>query len=202
MLKWGLVVATGTLISATFFLIVLFQNAEFAGSAHGNVYAFIVGLLFQNTCGFILFFGSPIFIFLYFVIANKVAIQATIHGIWKNKAEDFVTNRVKAIVDGITSRSDWANKISDSTMLRMRLLEANSNDPESSGIKKKVLKYGFKKIKLKDINLKDENVRLSDVVSNRMSAFISEASEPSYLFFWLLLIFQVVLFAISWYYAP
>ncbi len=197
-LKWSIVFGAGIIFSVVFLVVAWIQNS---GLGDG-FFSLIKALLLNNTAAFFLIFGSPVFMALYFVIANKVALQTAIHGIWKNKAEDFVTNRVKAIVNGITSRSDWANKISDGAMLRMRLLEANSNDPESSGLKKRVLKFGFKQIKLNDINLKDENVRLSDVIANRMSAFISEASEPSYLFFWILLGLQLVLLVISQFYTP
>lgn len=198
MLKWAIVVAIGFIVSLIFLVVVCIQNSELGDGILG----LLKGLLLENTAGFALVLGAPFFIVLYFVLANKVAIQTAIHLLWKNKAENFIGERVKAIVDGITSKSDWANKISNSAFLRVRLLEAASNDPESSGMKRKVMKFIFKRIRLDDINFRDENLRLSDIISNKINSFISEMSEPSLLLFWLLMGLQVSLFVVSQFYVP
>ncbi|MBW1655064.1 hypothetical protein [Flavobacterium quisquiliarum] len=197
-LKWLIVMVGGNIFTLILFFIILFQNASFAGGGHGNAYAFIVGLLLNNICGFILFVGAPVFAFLYFVIANKVAIQQMIYLTWKNKKfSDYIDSKVVFLVDKITDSNRLVGTISNESMLRLKLLEANKNDKESSRIKKKIINYLFQKIKLDDIDFSREDLKLSQIVSVKLNQFISETVEPSLLFFWLLLLLQVVLFVIA-----
>ena len=56
------------------------------------------------------------------------------------------------LVDKLTASNNVANSISNGTMLRLQLLEANKRDKESSTIKKKAIGYVFSKIKLDDID--------------------------------------------------
>jgi hypothetical protein len=194
-LKWLVVMISGNLFTMIIFLIILFQNGSLAGGGHGNAYAFIMGLLLNNICGFILFVGAPIFAFLYFLIANKAAIQQIIYLTWKNKTfAGYVNSYVVLLVDKITASNNMASRISNGAMLRLQLLEANKNDKESSKIKKRVINYIFKKVRLDDVDFSNKDLKLSEVVSMKINQFISEAVEPSLLFFWLLLLLQVVLF--------
>ncbi|MBZ4033643.1 hypothetical protein K6T82_02625 [Flavobacterium sp. 17A] len=194
-LKWLVIMIIGNIFTLICFLIILFQNGSFAGGGHGNIYAFLSGLFLNNICGFILIAGAPIFAILYFLIANKAAIQQMIYLTWKNKGfADFVNSKVVVLVDKLASSKNWTGTISNAAMLKLQLLEANRNDKESSKIKKKVIGYLFRKINLDDIDFSNKELKLSEVISIKLNQFISEAVEPSLLFFWLLLLFQVVLF--------
>src|SRR6187551_2567615 len=93
-LTWITIFLTGNILTMTCFLLILFQNATLAGGGHGNVYAFIINLFLNNLGGFILFTGAPIFIFLYFMVANKIAIQSMIYHLWKNKTASYIDTKV------------------------------------------------------------------------------------------------------------
>ena len=197
-LKWLFVMISGNVFTVICFLMILFQNADFAGGGHGNAYAFITGLFFNNICGFILFAGAPIFAFLYFLIANKAAIQQMIYLTWKNKTfADYIDAKVILLTDKLVGANHWTTAMSNESMLRLKLLEANKNDKETSRIKKKIINYLFQKIKLDDVDFNKEDLKLSGIVSLKINQFISEAVEPSLLFFWLLLLLQIVLFVVA-----
>jgi hypothetical protein len=192
-LKWITIVSLGNLFTLICFLIILFQNTSLAGGGHGSAYALVVNLFLNNICGFLLFAGTPLFMVGYFMIANKVAIQTVIHQVWKNNASKYMEDKVIFLVDKLTASNNVANSISNGTMLRLQLLEANKRDKESSAIKKKAIGYVFSKIQLDDIDFSNKDLKLSEIISLKLNKFISEAVEPSFLFFWLLLSFQLIL---------
>ncbi|AWK06771.1 hypothetical protein HYN56_22075 [Flavobacterium crocinum] len=197
-LKWLFIMISGNVFTISCFLIILFQNAEFAGGGHGNAYAFLAGLFFNNICGFILFAGAPVFSFLYFVIANKAAIQQMIYLAWKNKTfAGYIDSKVILLTDKLAGSNHWVSSMSDESMLRLKLLEANKNDKETSRIKKRIINYLFQKIRLDDVDFSKEDLKLSEIVSMKINGFISESVEPSLMFFWLLLLIQIVLFVVA-----
>lgn len=198
-LAWSIVVFVGSIITFLCIPIVLFQVGDLglAGGGHGSPFALVIGLFSTNICGFILFMGAPIFIGLYFTIASKIAIQSIIYQIWKNKAGSFVENKIIIITDKLTSKNDWTSFLSNETLLRVKLLEANKKDKETSKIKKKTINYLFKKIKLDDIDFTNDNLKLSDIILTKVIKSISETTKPSFCFFWLLISFQLILIICS-----
>jgi hypothetical protein len=196
-LKWFTIVSIGTLFTLICFLIIIFQDNGGSGGGHGSVYAYLVNLFSYNFCGFLLFIGTPIFVLGYFMIANKVAIQTVIHQIWENKMGSFIEEKVVFLVDKLTASNNWTNSISNKTMLKLKLLEANKNDKESSKIKKKTISYVLNKISFDNVDFANKDLKLSEVVSGNINKFVSETIEPSFLFFWLLLLFQLVLIIIA-----
>lgn len=195
--SWFLVVAVGTIISFAFFLIILFEISGNAGGGHGNVVAFLAGLFADNKTAFILFVGAPVFVILYFLIANKYATESAIYQIWKAKAENFVGEGVKKLTDRLLANVKTVDSISNESLLKVKLLDENRKNPETSRLKRNLISYIIKKIRLDDIDFSDKEVKLSDVVATKVNNFISENSEPSLKFFWILLIVQIVLFIIS-----
>ncbi len=193
-LKWLIPLATGTLFSVIYLMITLFQNIRLAGGGHGNAIALMINLALNNPCAFILVVGFPVFIVLYFLLANKIAIQSVLYLMWKNKAQSFAENKVIKIVNKVTDNSETINSITNESMLRLKLLQENNKGQEDSKIKKKVINYLFAKVKLDDIDFKNKDLKLPEIISTRISRILSEAIKPSYLFFWLLLVFQLVLF--------
>lgn len=196
-LKWLFVIVSGIVLTLILFLIILFTNSSGAGGGHGNAYAFILNLAVQDFFGFLLFIGTPVFIFLYFAIANKIGIQTIIYEIWTNKAVQFVEPAIKKIAEKITSKQNWVTTVSNEAMLRAKLLDANRNDKSNSTLNKRVLGYVFKKIKLDDIDFRDENLTLADILTLKLKNFISETTQPSFKLFWVLLVVQIVLLILS-----
>lgn len=197
-LIWLVVVLAGNLLTFICLLTILFQKSTTLTGGHGNLYAFIVDLYLNEICGFILFIGTPIFAFLYIIIANKITIQTIIHNLWKNKMESYISSKVVFFVDKLTTANDWTSTISNGAILKLKLLEANRNDVENSKIKKRIINYLFTKIKLDDIDFTNKDLKMSEIITYKLNNFISEKVKPSFLFFWLLVSFQLIL-AISTY---
>ncbi|KAF2508809.1 hypothetical protein [Flavobacterium foetidum] len=196
-LKWFTIILIGGFFTLICFLIILFQHIGMAGGGHGSAYALTVDLFLNNICGFLLFAGAPAFAAGYFMIANKVAIQTMIHQVWENKMGKYIEDKVVMLVDKLTASHNLTNSISNSTILRLKLLEANKNDKETSMIKKRIIGYFFAKIKLDDIDFSNKDLKLSEIISFKLNRFISETIEPSFLFFWLLLAFQLILIIVA-----
>lgn len=196
-LKWLFVLLSGSIISAILFLIIFFTNVSGAGGGHGNAYAFVINLAVQDLFGFLLFIGMPLFVFLYFAVANKIGIQTIIYEIWTNKAMQFVEPAIKKIADKITSKQNWMTSVSDQAMLRAKLLDENRNDKSNSSLNRRVLGYVFKKIKLDDIDFRDENLTLTEVLTLKLKNFISETTKPSFILFWVLVGVQFLLLILS-----
>lgn len=196
-LKWFLVVASGIVITLVFFFIILFSNASGAGGGHGNPFALLISLALEDVFGLLLFAGAPIFIILYFLIANKVAIHTVIYEIWTNKAVVYVEPAVQKIAEKITSKQNWISTVSDQAMLRAKLLDANKNDKSTSTLNRRVLNYAFKKIKLDDIDFQNEKLTLADILTLKLKNFISESAKPSFNLYWILIGIQVVLLICS-----
>ena len=199
--RWLFIAVSGMVLTVIFFLIILFQNISTTGEDERKKTVFIVDLAMDNTGAFLLLLAAPLFIVLYVVLANKIAIHYMIFQIWKNKAINYVEPAVKNIVERATSQHTGTKKIADGVMLKARLLQETRQDKRTSPINKRVISYGLKKIRLDDIDFDNEKVSLPIIISDKLKAYISETTEPGYLLFWLLAGFQCLLFACSQYFS-
>jgi len=192
--KWGIFVGGGWLLSIICFLIVLFTNSGLAvGGDEAGAIAFVANLFSKNIWGFVLFLGAPIFMTLYFMFANKMAIQNSLHLLWENKAGDYITSKVRSLVERLSASNNWAGKATDKTVIRAKMLDANRKNPDASKLQRTIINYGMKKVRLDDVDMQDENFKLSDLLADRFNEFISEAAKPSMAPFWILAIIQGVL---------
>lgn len=196
-LKWITIVLVGNFFTLLCFFTILLENMRFARGGQGAVSAFFSNLFSHNICGFLLFVGAPIFAIGYFMIANKIAIQSIIHQLWTNKLDRYLEGYVISLVDKITASNKVANSISNEAILRLQILEANKRDQESSRIKKKAIAYLFEKIQMDDIDFSQKDLKLSEIISFKLNNFISETIQPSFFFFWLLFVLQLVLIIVS-----
>lgn len=198
-LKWSAVFIPGLLLTFIFALIVGFQSSDvLPGNASGHaggsaVIAYLVALASTNPCAFIVLIGSPLFIVSYATVANKAAIQRILSGIWENRAVHLVEPAVKRIVDTFVSKSTFVQKTFSTAGVRAGLLGASRKDPQTSGITKHVINYAFKKIDLQETELNNE-LSLGDIISARVSAYITDAAKPGFGLFWILLAIHVALF--------
>jgi hypothetical protein len=188
--KWISIGMAGGLISIIYGFSVLFLEEK------QTILVFLSNLFSKSISGFILFIGTPLFMVLYLLIANKIAIQTFLYQIWKNKAQGFLQEKVKGLVNKLTSANNWTSHISTAAVLKLKLLTANKNDKESNFILRKSIGYLLSMTKLDDIDFKDENIQLSEIVAQKLGEIVGEFSKPSLLFFWLLLLFQTALFVV------
>ena len=195
-LKWSVVFIPGILLTLTFALITGFQSAELFprhGGGEGILYVIFIQLALTNPCAFLVLVGAPAFITLYFIVANKVAVQSIMSGIWENKAIHLVEPAVKRIVDTYLSGT-VVQKTFSAAKERARLLDISRKDPHTSGATKRVITYAFKKIPLEETELHNTELSLGDIISTRVSAYISDAAQPGFGLFWILAVIHVALF--------
>ncbi len=103
-LKWIYIFALGNIVTLITFLLALYNNVGLAEGGHGSLVGLFVGLLTKNIFAFLLVFGAPVFIALYFIIANKVSIQNAIYLLWKGKAGDYISSKVKSLAVNLTEK--------------------------------------------------------------------------------------------------
>ncbi len=192
-LKWAFIFIIGNVVTIITFLIAFFGNAELAGSGHGTIIGLFIGLLTNNFFAFLLIFGAPVFIALYIVVANKTSIQNVIYQLWQGKMGDYISSKVGAIAKNITDKEGWRKDLSDKALLKAKILQLAKNDEDTSKLQRRVISYGFKKIRLDDINFQDENLALSDILTQKFNNFISDTTKPSLNLFWVLVLLQIAL---------
>ena len=180
-LKWVFIFAMGNLITLITFLIALYRNMEIAGGGHGSIIALGIGLVTTNFFAFLLVFGAPVFIILYFIIANKISIQNAIYLLWEGKLGDYISSKVGNMTRTLTQKEGWKKELSDKA------------DVDNSKLQRKFINFGLKKIKLDDVNFQDKNVDLSHIITEKFNNFISETVKPSLKLFWGLVLIQIVL---------
>ncbi len=210
--KWSYIFILGNIITLITFLIALFTNLDLVegqgrfaahSGAAGGFLVFLnyaVALFLSNFFAFILVFGAPVFIFLYFSIANKISIQNALYLLWKGKAGDYILSKVRSLITKITEKEGWRKNISNKLMLKARLLQLAKEDKDTSKLQRKIISFGFKKINLDDIDFKDEKINLSDVLTTKFETFISEISKPSMKIFRILILLQVIFLIISFFF--
>ena len=199
-LKWVLTLSTGGIITIILALIILFQYIGLADVAddHSSFWAFTKGLFLENILGFILLFGTPLFIALYVFVANKYAAQTVLFKILEHTGgAEKLENKVNQLVDKIFGDSSNQNSIVNKAMLKVQLIDANRKDPDTSWGRRKAVNYIFKKVRLDGIDFSDPTTSISTVVSQEVNTFISGLAQPSKMLFWILLISQLVIFFIS-----
>ncbi|QCX38136.1 hypothetical protein FF125_06730 [Aureibaculum algae] len=192
-LKWVFIFATGNLITLITFLIALYRNMEVAGGGHGSIIALGIGLVTTNFFAFLLVFGAPVFIILYFIIANKISIQNAIYLLWEGRLGDYISSKVGNLTTTLTHKEGWKKELSDKAVLKVQLFQSAKDDVDTSKLQRKVILFGLKKIKLDDVNFQDKNVDLSHVITEKFNNFISETVKPSLKLFWGLVLIQIVL---------
>lgn len=192
-LKWSSVFIPGLIITLIFFFVALFKTSELSGGGHGNALAYVMLLFTNNFFAFLLIFGAPVFIILYFILANKTSIQNAIYLLWQGKAGDVITAKVNGLVTRVMDNQAGLDNLANKAMLKAKLLHSAKDDDNTPKWQKRILVYGFKKIDWGDLSADDLKAGLATTVSNKFQDFISETTKPSLQAFWILVIIQLVL---------
>jgi hypothetical protein len=183
-LKWLFIVCSGWILTLIFLIIMLFQ---YYGTGHGKVAALILVLL------------SVLFCFLYVVVANKVAIQTLIYDFWTKKGIQLVKPVLSTAVHQITNNQHWLKEVSNDAMLRARLIDASKNNKTTAKNTRRILVFSLKRIQLDDIDFQNEKLSLYDVLLDKLLQYFATFVEPDFLWFWVLLLLQVLLFSTAQY---
>ncbi|MBE7634681.1 hypothetical protein [Tenacibaculum finnmarkense] len=196
-LKWIFIFALGNIVTLIIFLIALYGNIGLSGGGHGSIIGLFIGLLTTNIFAFLLVFGSPVFIAIYFIIANKISIQNAIYLLWKGKAGNYISSKVENVTKKLTEKEGWKKELTDKAILKAKILQLTKNDNDTSKLQRKIINFGFNKIKLDEIDFQDENLNLSDFLTNKFNDFIAETTKPSLKLLWILIITQISLLICS-----
>ncbi len=196
-LKWIYIFALGNIVTLITFLLALYNNVGLAGGGHGSVVGLFVGLLTTNIFAFLLVFGAPVFIALYFIIANKVSIQNAIYLLWKGKAGDYISSKVKSLAKNLTEKKEWRKELTDKAVLKAKMLQLTKEDKNTSKLQRKIINFGFKKIKLDEFDFQDENLNLADFLTNKFNNLVAETAKPSLKLLWIVIIAQIALLIAS-----
>lgn len=193
--KWLTIIVIGMLATLIFMTIVAVRiDRPSSGGPFGGIGS-IFGLVSTNIFAFLIIVGFPIFLVLYYICANKMAVETATYETWKNKAESYVRETAEAIIEKVAGNQK-VDKITSAGMVRLKLLDA-VRQSSGSKIKKRVLSYAFKKMRLDTIDFAADEVKLSNVLSQNFTNFISERTEPSWLFFWILLLGHSAIFIVA-----
>lgn len=191
--KWALIVFLGCTVSVISFLISFLFNIDLLFVDNLSFSGYMSELFHENIPALIVIFGTPFFIFFYIVMAQKVSIQNSIYLLFQSELGDQIISALIGAVDKITQKKGWHSDVLDQAMLKAKVLQAVKDNPETSGFQRSILQYGFRKVRLDDVDFQDENMNLSILLSAKFRQFFAGITKPSLLFFWILILFQFIL---------
>lgn len=196
----GIAIAvTGFLLSLIGFLLIFYHHAEgksVSGGHFGGIGIFW-DIPVESKAGALVFFGAPLFLMAYIFLAYKMVIQTVLYSVWESKLVGFIQPRIKSLVAGLAGRQPgWLKGITSWATLKLQLIAANNTAPESSFVKKRLVNYGLKKIKLDGIDFRRDDLDLPEVISSKIITVISETAKPSPVLF--LLLFGIHLALLLW----
>lgn len=194
---WILIVFLGWLLTLITFLIAFFRNIDLVVGESNKFSSFFHGLVAENIPALILIFGAPIFAVIYVIMANKVSVQNVIYLLFKSKAGEHVISVITKAIEKITGKKGWHSDLIAKGVLKMKVLQAVKEDPSTSRIQRSIIRYGFRKINLEDVDFQNEDVNLASVLSNKFNHFFGELVRPSLRFFWMLILLQIALLTYS-----
>jgi hypothetical protein len=151
----------------------------------------------EKTFAVILLTVSIIFIVLYVIAANKIALSTLINLVWNNKLSGFIVTRVHTYMQSFTdSQPDWLTDINKSRFSQM-CQDIILRDGTLNKIQRTVLRYGFRHLSLSKSDFQKPQYELSETIVTKISDKISSVTEPSYLFFRILLIIQFIVLVLA-----
>lgn len=164
------------------------------GPVHTNGEAAIVVLFLARPISFGLtvlsILGAP---FLLFTLGNKYVMFRTINRLISDKGEQLLFPIIDRILNKIkTNQPQLMQSGVDKTKLQLKVLQEIRDSKENKWFKK-IIAYGFKKVELDEIDFKDENVSFTEIVKNKIIDKLKDISEPSRLFFYLILGWQALI---------
>lgn len=158
------------------------------GPFHTNGQAAVLVLFLARPISFILTIltalGGP---FLLFSLGNKYVMTSTINRLITDKGEQILFPIIDRILNKVKANQPQLMQIGfDKTKLQLKVLQEIRDSKENKWFKK-IIAYGFKKIELNEIDFRDENVSYTEIVKNKIIDKLKDISEPSRLFFYLIL---------------
>ena len=158
------------------------------GPVHTNGQAAIVVLFLARPISFgltiLTVLGAP---FLLFTLGNKYVMTRTINRLITDKGEQLLFPIIDRILNKVKANQPklMQNGV-DKTKLKLKVLQEIRDSKENKWFKK-IIAFGFKKIELNEVDFRDENVSFTEILKNKIIEKLKDISEPSRLFFYLIL---------------
>ncbi|WP_309608553.1 hypothetical protein [Flavobacterium sp.] len=194
-IAWVKIIGIGILISiigiiASYFL---YQNYEGV-----NGFGRITNA-FRNEFWTVLLFISNVGMFIFSILfANKYAIHTIISIVYKEKLQDFVTPKIEKYISNISNKQPgWLDKLTNASVVKIKLLGELRFDSNISSVNKKVLRYGFKKINLDDVDFSQPHLDYPAIIAYKINEKISKIATPSMKIFWVSAVLLLILLLIA-----
>lgn len=193
MLRWLLLSGLGLILAiiGIYIAIHLIGNsnaAGYTGARSGSGIGAIFGIftLFKEEFwSALLLVSSFAFVFIYSVVASKVALSFIIGSLYENKLASVIGEKVTGALRSVSEKNpSWIQSISNVAALKDKLTSATKEDSSINKIQQKAISYALKKTNLDDINFKQDNPNLPEDISIRVMNQLAEAAKPSYQLFW------------------
>ena len=193
MLRWLLLSGVGLILAIICIFIALHLIGNntatgYTGARTGSSIGAIFGILtlfkeeFWST---LLFAISFAFVFIYTLVASKVALGFIIGDLYENKLAGVIGEKVTNTLRALSEKPGWGKSVTSVASIKDKLSNATKTDSTINKIQQKVIGYAIKKVKLDDIDFKPDNPNLPEDISSKVMNQLSELAQPSYALFWL-----------------
>lgn len=183
---------------ATIIIIIRQTYSNGGGPVHTSGEAAIVVLFMQRPIVFgitlLSMIASP---FLLFSMGNKYVMLKTINRLISDKGEKLLFPIIDKILLKVKEyQPELFKQGVDKTKLQLKILQEIRDSKQNKWLKK-IITFGFKKVDLNEIDFIDENVSFSEIIKVKIIEQLKSISEPSRLFFWILLVFNFLVLVLA-----
>jgi hypothetical protein len=183
----------GILCIAT--IMIITSQSYSNGSGYGHA---VVMLFIQRPIAFgitlLSMIASP---FLLFSMGNKYVMFKTINRLIADKGEKLLFPIIDKILLKVKEHQpELFRQGVDKTKLQLRILQEIRDSKQNKWLKK-IITFGFKKVDLNEIDFKDENVSFSEIIKVKIIDQLKSISEPSRLFFLVILVINLLILILT-----
>lgn len=165
------------------------------GPVHANGIAVVFVMFMLNPIGFGLTLITVLaFPFLLFSLGNKYVLSKSIHQLISDKGETMLFPIIDKILNKVKQHSpELFTSGLDYTKLQLKILQELKDSKENKWLKK-ILTFGFEKIRLDEVDFTGENVSFTEIIKSEIIEKLKEVSMPNRNFFYIIIGIQALLF--------
>lgn len=130
-----------------------------------------------------------------FSMASSHAVKRVANRLLTDKGESLLYPLIDRALDKVISdistsdKQNWMQKGFDFSLIQMQIINNIKNQSENKWVKK-LLIYGFKKLKVDDIPFNDPKLNIREIIKDRVIQAIREMANPSKKKFWYTILFH------------
>jgi translation elongation factor EF-1beta len=184
MIRWLLLSGIGVILAIIGIYIAMHLIGNNTGSGIGASFGMLTTFK-EEFWSALLLIASFAFVFIYPIVASKVALSFIIGGLYENKLAGVIGEKVTNTLRVMTQSASWEKSVTNATALKEKLSSATKEDSTINKVQQKAISYALKKVNLDDVNFKQDNPNLPEDISNKVMNQLSELAQPSYALFWI-----------------